>query len=160
MATPPSPAASPAPVSAGATAAPSTSPVPLTLALAQQSAVGAVSGGITVTLQQEAPGLTDSDAAVAATIAVAVPQAIAQQAQGFNFPLPGAIQQAVQQAMANGNPVIASGSEGEPLPGWLRFDAETLRFIASNVPAGALPYQARLRFGAESALIVVTEASD
>ena len=129
-------------------------PTPINLALGLQAAASAVSGGITVTLQAAAQNAATGPAA---TIAVVVPHAIAQQAQGFNFPLPDAVRQRVQQALAAGSPVLASGAEGEPLPGWLRFDPESLRFIATNVPAGALPYQARLSFGGQDVRVVVSE---
>jgi len=133
-------------------------PVPLTLALTQQSAAAAVGGGITVTLQQPAATSTAMANGVAATVAVTVPQAVAQQAEGFNFPLPAAVQQAVRQAVSDsGRAATATGPSGDPLPAWLRFDAESLRFLATRLPAGALPYRALLRFGDQSVLVVVSE---
>ncbi|HEY0957333.1 MAG TPA: YDG domain-containing protein, partial [Roseateles sp.] len=121
-------------------------------ALPLQALAQSVGGGITVTLHQPAAG---GGAAPAATVAVTVPRDIASQAQGFNFPLPEAVSQRIADS---GQPLRVTGADGEPLPGWLRYDESQRRFVARAVPSGGLPFQALLSFGDERVLVVVAEA--
>ncbi|MBT9500083.1 MAG: filamentous hemagglutinin N-terminal domain-containing protein [Burkholderiaceae bacterium] len=92
----------------------------------------------------------------AGLVNVSVPRGRAGGA-GFSFVLPAALQQAVE---ASGQPATASAADGGPLPGWLRFVPETSSFVAGAVPDGALPFEALVRIGAQSAVIVVSERAE
>ncbi|MBT9491341.1 MAG: hypothetical protein IV107_03125 [Paucibacter sp.] len=78
-------------------------------------------------------------------------------AEGFKFSLPPDLVLAIA---ASGAAPSASGSNGEALPAWLRFDPESRSFVASAVPEGALPYQLRVTVGGQSTVIVVAAGSD
>lgn len=92
----------------------------------------------------------------ASVVNVSVPRSRAGGA-GFSFALPAALQQAVE---TSGQPPTASAADGSPLPGWLRFVPETRSFVASAVPDGALPFEALVRIGGQSAVIVVAERAE
>ncbi len=50
--------------------------------------------------------------------------------------------------------------DGRPLPEWLKFDASTKTFVASNVPPGAFPLQLRVGVGAADAVILIQQQPD
>jgi hypothetical protein len=87
-------------------------------------------------------------------VSVLVPEVIVSAGSGFSFPLPKA-------------PIEAAGSgtlqvtlkNGKRLPSWLRYASGTKMFIATAMPAGALPIEVLLRTGAQRWLMVVTEKS-
>jgi len=49
---------------------------------------------------------------------------------------------------------------GKPLPEWLKFDAATKTFLATNVPPGAFPLQLKVGVGATEAVIVIQQNQD
>jgi hypothetical protein len=89
-------------------------------------------------------------------ITVSVPKEMATAGSGFSFPLPA---QVTDQASANATIVVTTAA-GQPLPGWLRFDAQTRSFVASAVPDGAFPMQAVVVIGGVRTTIVISERNE
>jgi len=54
----------------------------------------------------------------------------------------------------------AAQDSGAPLPGWLRFDAATLRFDAAAVPDGAFPMQVMMSVGGQRVVVVISERAE
>jgi hypothetical protein len=85
---------------------------------------------------------------------VYVPTALKNAGQGFRFALP--------QALLGDDPAVSiqvSTQAGEPLPDWLHFDRAARVFIASSVPAGALPLRVRLVSARHQNVLQLLEAS-
>ncbi len=68
-------------------------------------------------------------------VTVSVPKEILSQSGSFTFKLPDQI---TEGGSAN-DAIVATTAEGAPLPNWLRFNADSKTFVASNVPDGGLP---------------------
>ena len=109
--------------------------------------VGATTSGISVSLVRQ-PSLQ-----VAGVITVAVPKDLATAGSGFSFPLPA---QVAETATAN-VPIRVTTITGEQLPGWLRYVAETMTFVASAVPDGAFPFQVVVSIGGQQTTVVISE---
>jgi hypothetical protein len=60
----------------------------------------------------------------------------------FKFALPPAV-----LGTADGRTVRATLGNGQPLPAWLHYSPETKSFVASSVPAGALPLEVIIYVG-------------
>jgi filamentous hemagglutinin family protein len=103
-------------------------------------------GLITVSLVQSAtsqhPGL----------VVVSVPESVVASGAGFHFALPAEIREAAQTGE-----VRATLKNGKRLPAWLRYVPNTQTFVASAVPAGALPLEMLVRNRAMSWTVEVTE---
>jgi hypothetical protein len=52
---------------------------------------------------------------------------------------------------------VALLSNNEPLPNWLRFNPQTRKFTAENIPADALPLQVIVSSGNVRMAIEITE---
>ena len=89
-------------------------------------------------------------------ITVSVPKEMATAGSGFSFPLPA---QVTDQASANATIVVTTAA-GQPLPGWVRFDAQTKSFVASAVPDGAFPMQVVVVIGGIRTTIVISERNE
>ncbi len=87
------------------------------------------------------------------TVNVAVPKEVVSAGQGFVFDLP----QSVKALAQPGNSLQVSLSNGDGLPAWLQFSAESMRFEAQNLPAGALPLEVMLMIGVERVLVVISQ---
>jgi hypothetical protein len=85
---------------------------------------------------------------------VYVPTALKTAGQGFRFTLPEAL---LGDDPASG--IQVSTQAGEPLPDWLHFDRDERMFIASSVPAGALPLRVRLVSARHQNVLQLLEAS-
>jgi hypothetical protein len=85
---------------------------------------------------------------------VYVPTALKTAGQGFRFTLPEAL---LGDDPASG--IQVSTQAGEPLPDWLHFDRDERMFIASSVPAGALPLRVRLVSARHQHVLQLLEAS-
>lgn len=82
-------------------------------------------------------------------INVAVPKETMARANGFSFPVPEQVHTGAGTA-----PNIRLSS-GDPLPSWLRFNAQTKTFVATFVPAGGLPVHVVVAAdGAESTIVI------
>ncbi|MDZ4200894.1 MAG: hypothetical protein U1C96_01960, partial [Gallionella sp.] len=116
----------------------------------QAAAGGPSSGGISVSLVKE-PSLQQTG-----IITVSVPKEMATAGSGFSFPLPAQ----VSEAAGNNTPIRVTTTAGDPLPGWLSFNAETNAFVASAVPDGAFPMQVVVTIGGTRTTIVISERSE
>lgn len=111
------------------------------------TALPAAAGSPAIAVQLvQAPG-----AAAGGLVSVTVPQAVLRSAGGFSFPLPDALLQPVVQGAA----VSVTTADGQPLPGWLSFDAATGRFVGQAVPQGGLPLQVQLTIGGQRTLVSI-----
>ena len=75
-------------------------------------------------------------------------------AGAFEFALPA---QAVQSLLGATTVPSASLSNNEPLPTWLRFNPQTRKFTAENIPADGLPLQVVVSSGSILIPIEITE---
>jgi hypothetical protein len=88
---------------------------------------------------------------------ILIPLSSAAAGEGFKFSLP---QELVAAMGSSGAAASVSSLNGEALPSWLRFDADSRNFVANAVPAGALPYQVRITVGGQITVIMMGAASD
>lgn len=88
--------------------------------------------------------------------AVSLPKGMATAGAGFSFELPESVRSMAQQSTQ----VQASLPGGAPLPSWMKFDAERLRFDAAAVPDGAFPMQVVMTVGQERVLVVISERTE
>ncbi len=142
-------AASPQPLvlASGAVAPGATAPAG---GAASESPVAAGStAGVTIDLRN-APETT-----VSMMAAVSLPKGTSTAGTGFSFELPQSI-----RSIERNSPAQASLPSGEPLPSWLRFDAQALRFQSTAVPDRALPLQVALVVGGQRVLVVISERTE
>jgi hypothetical protein len=114
---------------------------------------GAASGADTIS-QVIVTLVRPATAQLPGAVSVLVPEVIVSGGSGFSFPLPKALIEA-----AGGGKLQVTLKNGKRLPSWLRYASGTKMFIATAVPASALPIGVLLRTGAKSWLMVVTEKS-
>jgi hypothetical protein len=88
--------------------------------------------------------------------AVSLPKGTSTAGAGFSFELPESVRTLAQAGAAP----QAAQTDGTPLPGWLRFNAELLRFEASAVPDGAFPLQVVLMISGQRVLVVISERTE
>jgi hypothetical protein len=91
--------------------------------------------------------------------AVSLPKGTATGGAGFSFELPETVQSLVQQQGQTAQPQ-ASLTTGAPLPAWLKFDPQRLRFDAGAVPDGAFPLQVVLTIAGQRVIVVISERTD
>ena len=65
--------------------------------------------------------------------------------------------QVVQQLQTRAILPIALLQDGSPLPDWLRFNAQTLKFTAQRVPTNVLPLQVMIVAGSLRILVEIIE---
>ncbi len=75
---------------------------------------------------------------------------------GLSFELPSNIRELVQTP----DNVQATLPNGGPLPAWLKFNAQTLRFEASAVPDGAFPLQVAIQLGKQRVMVAISERTE
>ena len=109
------------------------------------------SSGVTVDLR----GSPSTSSSVMA--AVSLPKGMATSGQGFSFELPETVQSLAQQSS---QPSVATMPNGAPLPSWLKFDAQKMRFDATAVPDGAFPMQVVINVGQQSVTVVISERTE
>ena len=85
-------------------------------------------------------------------IAVSLPKDLAVAGAGFSFPLPAQLLEAAPQAL-----VRVTLPNGNALPAWLKFNAESKTFSASAVPEGAFPIQLLVHVGTTTSTIEISE---
>jgi hypothetical protein len=85
-------------------------------------------------------------------VLASVPEEIVASAKGFSFPLPAALLEA-----ASGQEVEVSRANGKRLPPWLRYVPGSRTFMASAVPAGALPIEVLVRIGTQRWTVQIAE---
>lgn len=115
---------------------------------APQAVTTFAKSGLTVTL------VNASSAQTAGVVNVALPKEMASPGAAFAFPLPS---KAVTSADANANQVRVSLPNGNPLPAWLSYNAQTRVVTASAVPEGALPMQVMVNAAGNSTAVVIAQ---
>jgi hypothetical protein len=88
--------------------------------------------------------------------AVSLPKGSATSGTGFSFELPNNIRELVQTP----DNIQATLPNGGPLPAWLKFNAQALRFEASAVPDGAFPMQVAIQLGKQRVMVVISERAE
>jgi hypothetical protein len=68
--------------------------------------------------------------------------------------LPEAVTQAVQ---STDQPVSVSLTNNQPLPTWIRYDAQNKTLVVNAVPASAFPLSIVMTIGGQNTLIQVSE---
>ena len=119
---------------------------------------GAVTGasstaGVTIDLR----AASSSD--VNTMAAVSLPKGTATGGAGFSFELPETVRALVPQEGQIAQPQ-ASLPTGAPLPSWLKFDPERLRFDASAVPDGSFPLQVVVTVAGQRVIVVISERTE
>ena len=106
--------------------------------------------------QRSGPAITVSVGRTAANgqsglITVAVSSEVASVGKSFSFELDPKLvtNQATDTAMK------ISQLDGKPMPEWLRFNADTKTFTATDIPAGAFPLQLRVASGGQESVMVI-----
>ncbi|WP_341909105.1 YDG domain-containing protein [Polaromonas sp. YR568] len=94
---------------------------------------------------------TDSAAGL---VSVNLPRDASASGGLFRFSLP---QSLLAQAAA-GAPVTVTTLTGLPLPAWVRFDAQSQSFVATQPPAGGLPLQLRVSVGGRVVVMTISQA--
>ena len=89
-------------------------------------------------------------------VAISVPKGTAVSGVGFTFELPESIKTAAQQTS---EPPKALQADGSPLPSWLKFDPQRLRFDSEAVPDSAFPMQIVMVVGQDRVIVVISERS-
>lgn len=120
----------------------------------------AVNGSSTLNAGNSAGVIVDFKGSVGTTasniVAISVPKGTAVSGVGFSFELPESIKTAAQQVA---QPPKALQADGSPLPSWLKFDPQRLRFDSEAVPDSAFPMQIVMVVGQERVIVVISERS-
>jgi hypothetical protein len=111
---------------------------------------GANSSGVTVDLQN----VSQQDAPL--MVAVSLPKGISTVGTGFSFEMPESVKTLVNADTA----VQITQADGSPLPAWLKFDAQALRFEATAVPNSALPMQVNVSVAGQRLTVVISERTE
>ena len=78
---------------------------------------------------------------------------------GFSFELPETVRALAQKEGQIAQPQALLPT-GAPLPSWLKFDPERLRFDASAVPDGAFPLQVVINVVGQRVVVVISERTE
>lgn len=89
-------------------------------------------------------------------VAISDPKGTAVSGVGFSFELPESIKTAAQEIA---QPPKALQADVSPLPSWLKFDPQRLRFDSEAVPDSAFPMQIVMVVGQEHVIVVISERS-
>lgn len=120
----------------------------------------AVNGSSTLNAGNSAGVIVDFKGSVGTTasniVAISVPKGTAVSGVGFSFELPESIKTAAQQVA---QPPKVLQADGSPLPSWLKFDPQRLRFDSEAVPDSAVPMQIVMVVGQERVIVVISERS-
>jgi hypothetical protein len=121
---------------------------------ANRSTASSQASGIIVE-QRNAPSST-----VFSTIfAVSLPKGTSTMGAGFSFELSETVRALAQQEGQTTQPQALLPT-GAPLPSWLKFDPERLRFDASAVPDGAFPLQVVITVAGQRVVVVISERTE
>jgi hypothetical protein len=143
------------PVVGGASTMPTTAAPALVFETAsvdsQSSSTSGQSQGTTPGVVVEV-GQASAEDQLSRLIQVFVPKDAATSGTGFAFAVPEDWQKDIADYGLQ-----ATRMDGSALPAWLKWDATTMRFVASAVPDGAFPLQLRITIGAKHAIVVIAE---
>jgi uncharacterized lipoprotein len=95
-----------------------------------------------------------TSAQASGVVNVALPKDMATPGSSFAFPLPA---KAVTTNDANANQVQVRLPNGNPLPAWLTYNAQTRVVTASAVPEGALPMQVLVNAAGNTTAVVIAQ---
>jgi hypothetical protein len=84
---------------------------------------------------------------------VTVSAEAASTSKGFSFTLAEHLPTDVPKT----SQVAVTQLNGQPLPEWLRYDAQTQKVVATTPPPGAFPIQIKANMGGVETVIVITE---
>jgi hypothetical protein len=115
-------------------------------ASAPQAVTTFAKSGLTVTM------VNPVSAQASGVVNVAIPKEMAAPGSAFAFPLPS---KAVTTADTNSNQVQVRLPNGNPLPAWLNYNAQTRVITASAVPDGALPMQVTVNAAGNMTTVVI-----
>ncbi|MEO6015844.1 MAG: YDG domain-containing protein, partial [Polaromonas sp.] len=101
--------------------------------------------------------LREPSGGVAGIVHVVVSADVMDANAGFRFELPASL---ATFSVSSGLPVVATTLSGQPMPEWLRYDAQSGTFIATAVPADGLPLQLRVGVGSRSVVLTISQAPD
>ena len=90
-------------------------------------------------------------------VTVSVPKEMATSGAGFSFPLPAQVTQTSANVSSTAQVTLISG---QPLPSWIKFNAETKTFVASAVPDGAFPMQVMVTIDGNRSIVVISERTE
>lgn len=85
-----------------------------------------------------------------------MPKGTSTAGAGFFFDLP----ENVKTEAGSGATAQALMADGKPLPAWLKFDSEKMRFEASAVPDTAFPIDIKLNVGQRLVTVIISERSE
>jgi hypothetical protein len=88
-------------------------------------------------------------------VSVLVPSGTTTSGSGLVIALPEAVTLSAQSADLT---VSVSLPNNQPLPAWIRYDAQTKTLVADAVPASAFPLSIVVTVGGQSTLIQVSES--
>jgi len=88
-------------------------------------------------------------------VSVLVPQGTATSGAGLVIALPAAV---ITPAQGSNQQVNVTLPNNQPLPGWIRYDAESQALVTNAVPAGAFPLAVVVTVGNQSTVIQVSES--
>ena len=108
-------------------------------------------GGLSVELIRQATGVQPG------IVSVSIPKETATRGTGFSFALP---QRIAVQADSTNNQVKVAMPNGAPLPDWLKFEPESMSFVASAVPDGAFPVQVVVSVNGQQNTVVISEQAE
>ena len=74
---------------------------------------------------------------------------------GFSFELPAQI----RESLGSGE-VRVTQADGNPLPGWIKFNPTSKTFEFNAVPDGGLPLQVSISSGATQVLVLISERKE
>ena len=111
-------------------------------------------GGISISLDT-APSGNLGSGLQGGVVTVSVPKAMATAGSGFSFELPAQVRDSVGTGA-----VQATQADGNPLPGWIKFNSATQRFEAGIVPDQGLPLQVMISTGTTQVLVVISERAE
>jgi hypothetical protein len=86
-------------------------------------------------------------------VTVTVSAEAASTSKGFAFTLAEHLPSDLPKTAA----LAVTQLNGQPLPEWLRYDAQTQKVVATAPPPGAFPIQIKANMGGVETVIVITE---
>ena len=89
-------------------------------------------------------------------VAVSLPKGISTVGTGFSFEMPTPI----KTMIGTDTLVQITQADGSPLPDWLKFDPQSLRFEATAVPNSALPMQLSVNIAGQRLTVVISERTE
>lgn len=89
-------------------------------------------------------------------VAVSLPKGSSTVGTGFSFELP----ESVRSMVSANSELQITQANGSPLPAWLKFDPDTMRFEATAVPDSALPIQLIALVAGQRITVVISERTE